>query len=48
MEYMSAGSLYDIIKGGGALNFSEMHISYVVHECLLALEYLHSIQRIHR
>eukprot|EP01127_Copromyxa_protea_P000023 TRINITY_DN10021_c0_g1_i1.p1 TRINITY_DN10021_c0_g1~~TRINITY_DN10021_c0_g1_i1.p1 ORF type:complete len:852 (-),score=152.43 TRINITY_DN10021_c0_g1_i1:69-2624(-) len=49
MEYMSAGSLYDIVKHYDmGPKFMEDHIAYVVHECVSALAYLHSIQRIHR
>lgn len=49
MEYMSAGSLYDIVKEySNGIRFSESHVSYIIHELLLALAYLHSIKRIHR
>lgn len=49
MEYMSAGSLYDIIKlYAEGICLSEADICYIVHEILVAIEYLHSLHRIHR
>lgn len=49
MEYMSAGSLYQLVelypKG---LRFPETCVGYVIYEVLLAVDYLHSIKRIHR
>jgi len=49
MEYMEGGSLYDIIKlfsQGVKLNDSEM--SYVTNEVCQALQFIHSLKRIHR
>lgn len=49
MEYMSAGSLYDIIKlYQEGICFSESDICFAIHEVLVAIEYLHSLRRIHR
>jgi len=49
MEYMSAGSLYDIIKlYDQGFSFSEADICYITHEILVALAYLHSLHRVHR
>jgi len=49
MEYMSAGSLYDIVKlyRHGAKLTEEM-ASYVMHEVLQAVSFLHTKNRIHR
>jgi serine/threonine protein kinase len=46
MEYLEAGSLLDIIKLTGPL--LENYIAYIMHELLLALEYLHRSLKIHR
>lgn len=46
MEYSDAGSLLDIMKEFGP--FPEEHIAYIIHELLLALQYLHSERKIHR
>lgn len=49
MEYMSGGSLYDIIKlYDQGVSFSEADICYISHEVLVAVEYMHSLHRIHR
>ncbi len=49
MEYMSAGSLYDICKHyATGTRFTETGIAYVIREVLKALEYLHQLKRIHR
>jgi serine/threonine-protein kinase 24/25/MST4 len=46
MEYLDAGSLLDIIKEYGALQ--EPDIAFILHELLLALQYLHNERKIHR
>lgn len=49
MEYMSGGSLYDIIKlYEQGVSFAEADICYISHEVLVAVEYMHSLHRIHR
>lgn len=49
MEFMSAGSLYDICKHFAAgIRFSEAGVAYITHEVLEALHYLHALKRIHR
>lgn len=49
MEYMSGGSLYDIIKlYDQGVSFAEADICYISHEVLVAVEYMHSLHRIHR
>jgi serine/threonine protein kinase len=46
---MSAGSLYEIVKEYSlGIRFTESQVSYITHNSLLALQYLHSIKRIHR
>jgi len=49
MEYMSGGSLYDLVKlhfSGICLN--EFHVSYAIKQVLEALAFLHKKSRIHR
>jgi len=49
MEYMSAGSLYDIIKlYAEGVRLAETDVSYITSEILVALEYMHTLRRIHR
>jgi len=49
MEYMSGGSLYDLLKlYASGFRFTESEVAYVIRETLEALAYLHSMKRIHR
>ena len=48
MEFMGAGCLADIICENDLVKLSESHISYVCHNSLKALFYVHSQGRIHR
>lgn len=49
MEFMSAGSLYDIVKNfPNGVKAREEDCAYVVREVTRALEFLHSRRRIHR
>lgn len=45
MEYLGGGSCLDLLKPGP---FSEVHISIVMKELLLGLQYLHETGKIHR
>jgi serine/threonine-protein kinase 24/25/MST4 len=46
MEYLEAGSLLDIMKIFGPI--SEEYVPFLLHELLLALQYLHKQRKIHR
>lgn len=46
LEYMGGGTLTDIVES--SLQLSEAHIAYIVKEILSALEFMHSMHRIHR
>uniref|UniRef100_A0A6B2L597 Protein kinase domain-containing protein n=1 Tax=Arcella intermedia TaxID=1963864 RepID=A0A6B2L597_9EUKA len=48
MEYMSAGSLFDIVKIYDTVKMPESHIAFCIHEVLEALAFLHQRSRIHR
>jgi serine/threonine protein kinase len=49
MEFMSGGSLYDLLKlFPSGFRFSESETSYVIRDTLEAISYLHSMKRIHR
>eukprot|EP01126_Amoeba_proteus_P046529 TRINITY_DN5266_c0_g1_i3.p1 TRINITY_DN5266_c0_g1~~TRINITY_DN5266_c0_g1_i3.p1 ORF type:complete len:499 (+),score=85.75 TRINITY_DN5266_c0_g1_i3:154-1650(+) len=50
MEYVEGGNLYDFLKLGEEkkISFSEEHVSYIIHETVLAIAFLHSLDRIHR
>uniref|UniRef100_A0A6B2LA44 Protein kinase domain-containing protein n=1 Tax=Arcella intermedia TaxID=1963864 RepID=A0A6B2LA44_9EUKA len=49
MEYMSGGSLYDIVKlFNTGTKLTESETAYTIHEVLEALSFLHSRNRIHR
>eukprot|EP01127_Copromyxa_protea_P019239 TRINITY_DN6196_c0_g1_i1.p1 TRINITY_DN6196_c0_g1~~TRINITY_DN6196_c0_g1_i1.p1 ORF type:complete len:578 (-),score=57.25 TRINITY_DN6196_c0_g1_i1:98-1699(-) len=50
MECVQGGSLYDYIKicEEKSVYFSEAHVSYIAREVTKALEFLHSLNRIHR
>eukprot|EP01126_Amoeba_proteus_P039106 TRINITY_DN4108_c0_g6_i5.p1 TRINITY_DN4108_c0_g6~~TRINITY_DN4108_c0_g6_i5.p1 ORF type:complete len:224 (+),score=46.13 TRINITY_DN4108_c0_g6_i5:1517-2188(+) len=49
MEYMSGGSLYELVKlYPMGFSFSEPEISFIIRETLLAIDFLHSMNRIHR
>lgn len=49
MEYMSGGSLYDLVqKYSTGFVFTESEVAYVIAETLHAVAFLHSLKRIHR
>eukprot|EP01127_Copromyxa_protea_P019516 TRINITY_DN6361_c0_g1_i1.p1 TRINITY_DN6361_c0_g1~~TRINITY_DN6361_c0_g1_i1.p1 ORF type:complete len:773 (-),score=121.37 TRINITY_DN6361_c0_g1_i1:196-2412(-) len=49
MEYMSGGSLYDLVQRyPGGFFFSEVEVAYIIAETLNAIAFLHSLKRIHR
>lgn len=49
MEYMSGGSLYDMLKlYPSGFRFSEGDVAYIIRETLGAVTYLHSMNRLHR
>jgi len=49
MEYMSAGSLYEIVKlYQKGVRIKETTCAYVIHELLNAVNFLHQKKRIHR
>jgi len=49
MEFMSAGSLYDIVKlYDKGVRLTEAETAFAVHEILEALAFLHGRKRIHR
>lgn len=50
MEYVHGGNLYDYLKLGEerGLFFTEAQVSYIIHEAVKAIEFLHSLDRIHR
>jgi len=49
MEYMSGGSLYDLVKLHlTGIILTEEHVSYAIKQVLEALAFLHSKSRIHR
>jgi serine/threonine protein kinase len=49
MEYMSGGSLYQIVElYPRGVKFSESLAAYVIHELLEAVAFLHGLKRIHR
>jgi serine/threonine-protein kinase 24/25/MST4 len=45
MEFCSGGSCGDLMKPG---NISEDHITIIIRELLLGLDYLHSDKKLHR
>lgn len=49
MEYMSGGSLYDMLKlYPSGFRFTEGEVAYIIRETLGAVTYLHSMNRLHR
>lgn len=49
MEYMSGGSLYDLVqKYPTGFIFNETEVAYIITETLNAVAFLHSLKRIHR
>lgn len=48
MEYMNAGCLTDILNYHDQFQMKENHMAYCLREILLGLNYIHSLQRIHR
>lgn len=48
MEYMSGGSLTDILDHYPALKMSEPEIALIMLESLKALDYMHRMNIIHR
>lgn len=48
MEFMSSGSLENIIDVYPHIQMMEQHIVYVCFEVLKALAYIHDLHRIHR
>jgi len=49
MEYMSGGSLYDMLKlYPTGFRFVEADVAYIIRETLAAVAYLHSMNRLHR
>ena len=49
MEYMSGGSLYDIVKAHSrGIQLSEELCAYVIREVLHAVDFMHKKKRIHR
>jgi len=49
MEYMSGGSLYDIVKlYFSGIHMGENHVAYAIKQVLEALAFLHQRSRIHR
>jgi len=48
MEFMGGGSLTDILELHKSLDIKEEYIARVMLESLKALEYIHSLHRIHR
>jgi serine/threonine protein kinase len=49
MEYMSGGSLYDLVQRyPTGFFFTEAEIAYIIAETLNAVAFLHSLKRIHR
>lgn len=47
LEYMGGGNLTDIIDNP-SLQLFECHIAYILKQTLCALEFMHSMHRIHR
>jgi len=48
MEFMSAGSLTDILEIFEYMQLNEEHIAYICKEILCGLQYIHKHHRIHR
>jgi len=48
MEFMTGGSLTEILELHKHISITETHISFIMLETLKALEYIHSLHRIHR
>ncbi|EGG14776.1 p21-activated protein kinase [Cavenderia fasciculata] len=48
MEFMGGGCLTDILEAFDSVKLSEVQIAYCVRETLKALQYIHSLHRIHR
>eukprot|EP01101_Sappina_pedata_P007880 TRINITY_DN4252_c0_g1_i1.p1 TRINITY_DN4252_c0_g1~~TRINITY_DN4252_c0_g1_i1.p1 ORF type:complete len:478 (+),score=208.76 TRINITY_DN4252_c0_g1_i1:27-1460(+) len=48
MEFMGAGCLTEVLEQFDSIQMSEQQIALVTHECLKALNYIHSLHRIHR
>ncbi len=49
MEYMSGGSLYDMLKlYPTGFRFLEQDVAYIIRETTCAVAYLHSMNRLHR
>ncbi|EGC39974.1 hypothetical protein DICPUDRAFT_91113 [Dictyostelium purpureum] len=48
MEFMGGGCLTDILEAFDTVKMNEPQIAYVVRETLKALQYIHSLHRIHR
>lgn len=49
MEYMSGGSLYDMLKQyPTGFRFLESDVAYIIRETTCAVAYLHSMNRLHR
>eukprot|EP01132_Coremiostelium_polycephalum_P004991 gene4991-6215_t len=48
MEFMGGGCLTDILEAFESIKMTEAQIAYVVRETLKALQYIHSLHRIHR
>ncbi|KYQ91284.1 p21-activated protein kinase [Tieghemostelium lacteum] len=48
MEFMGGGCLTDILEAFETVKMSEAQIAYVARETLKALQYIHSLHRIHR
>jgi serine/threonine protein kinase len=48
MEYMDGGCLTDLLEEYPAVKLNELHIAYICKQTLSALQYLHTMNRIHR
>jgi len=48
MEFMDGGCLTDILEEFEAVNLTEPQIAYICRQTLSGLEYIHSLNRIHR